>query len=152
MKENNNYERPPLLQRAYDNLYQVYTNLSSNDPDNPALLRFDAFCLSQAIEMGIKAYLEYNGANYDYTHDISDLLSVAFKNGLYVPITNYFHENPEVLTVWESKSRYGNSFNVEKNRITHIYNEAVESINNIEKEFIDDFNKMKADSDKERER
>ena len=152
MKENNNYERPPLLQRAYDNLFQVSINLSFQDPSIPALLRSDAYHLSQAIETGIKAYLEYNGIDYDYTHDISDLLNTAFKNNLYVPLTSYFHENPEVLTVWESKSRYGNTFSVDEKRIRRIYKEAVESIDNIEKEFIEDFNKLKNINDEGMER
>ena len=65
-----------------------------------------AYLIQQSYELTIKYLLENNGVEYPKTHDIDQLIRLANEQGVELYISDYLDEHSEMISQWESKSRY----------------------------------------------
>lgn len=96
-----------LLEGAKAN-YLAAEHLLTIKLDDENMINIIGYHLQQALELGIKHMLEINGIKYPKTHDITDLISLVpeeFQN-IFSDVEVY----SEVITMWESKTRYVKNF------------------------------------------
>lgn len=106
-----------LLDRAYSNYNhaQMLVNLKTDDEFTMNLV---GYLLQQAAELSLKHFLETNGINYPRTHRIEELLAIV-PDGYQDNFEDvaYF---AEVITAWESKTRYIKNYFLEEKTIRKI--------------------------------
>lgn len=96
-----------------------------------------AYHLQQAVEMAMKYSLEMNGVEYPKTHDIDQLISIANRNNVTIPLTDYIDDHAGTLSVWEARTRYVMDLRVEKRKIEKALPEIDKYLSECEKEFVD---------------
>ena len=109
-------ENDSLLNRAITN-YNAAIVLRENLNVDELFLNQIAYNIQQAYEMAIKYILELNGIEYPKTHDIDQLIRIANKSDIDLYISEYLDEHSEMISQWESKSRYVMGYLVESKKI-----------------------------------
>ena len=135
------FSEETLLDRAYTNLQAARVLLQANQGDD-LFCNIIAYHLQQAIELSIKYQLEQEGVNYPHEHDIGILIRVAQKHGVELCITDYIEEHSDMLSNWESKTRYVKNYLVELRRIEKAIPEIESSLSWCKKEFGEPFRGM----------
>ena len=109
-----------LFTRAIENynsaafLYRVIGN-------DELQLNFIAYHLQQAVEMCIKFQLEQNGLEYPLIHNIEQLLQIAAENNIDLDAPEYIEDKAEMLSIWESHTRYVMSYLVDKRKVENAF-------------------------------
>lgn len=105
-----------LFRRAYldccaaENLLKVPVN-------DEAYMNTVAYHLQQAVEKTLKAFLECAGVTVPNTHDIDKLVRMSKHNGSRVMLTEWVEEKTDMLTRWETDTRYDIDYCVEKEKV-----------------------------------
>lgn len=73
-----------------------------------------AYHLQQAVEKVLKASLECVGVTVPNTHKISKLISMTVNNGANLTVTYWIDDHAEMLSEWETETRYNMDFLAEK--------------------------------------
>ena len=105
-----------LLNRAITN-YNAAVTLKENLSVDEFFLNQIAYNIQQSYEMTIKYLLEINGVEYPKTHDIDQLIRIANVSGVNLDMSEYLDEHSEMISQWESKSRYVMGYLVESKKI-----------------------------------
>lgn len=108
--------RETLLDKAFENL-NVGEMILHGMKDDDIYLNYVGYHLQQAVELGIKFLLEYNGFEYKKTHDIDQLLRVCHEHDIDLGKNEYIEEHAEMFSVWEAKTRYILGYRLEMKKI-----------------------------------
>ncbi|MCD7765295.1 MAG: HEPN domain-containing protein [Lachnospiraceae bacterium] len=81
------------------------------------ILNNAAYHLQQAVEKILKGALECVGVTVPYSHKISRLVSMITNNGANLVITDWLDDHAEMLSEWETETRYNMDFLVEKRKL-----------------------------------
>ena len=109
-------ENDSLLNRAIT-CFNAAVVLKNNLTVDELFLNQIAYLIQQAYEMAIKYLLENNGVEYPKTHNIDQLVRLAREQGVELYISEYLDEHSEMISQWESKSRYVLGYLVEYRKI-----------------------------------
>lgn len=85
--------------------------------DDEEQLNQIGYHLQQALELAIKHILAVNGEPIQKTHDIDQLITYAKERKIELYLTEYLKEKADVITLWETKTRYVMGFSIEVERI-----------------------------------
>lgn len=72
-----------------------------------------------------------------YFNDIDQLISIANRNNVTIPLTDYIDDHAGTLSVWEARTRYVMDLRVEKRKIEKALPEIDKYLSECEKEFVD---------------
>lgn len=115
--------------------YNMAKALMNAEDDDEGFLCGIGFHLQQSIELAIKHFLEEEGIRYEFTNDITELISCASNNNVNIHISEYIVEHSEMLTSWESKTRYTKGFRIELRKIERAMIEVGNYLDICRKEF-----------------
>ncbi len=90
------------------------------------ILNNAAYHLQQAVEKILKGALECAGVTVPYSHKISKLVSMITNNGANLVVTDWLDDHAEMLSEWETETRYNMDFLVEKRKL----DKAMEEVRN----------------------
>ncbi|MCD7717711.1 MAG: HEPN domain-containing protein [Lachnospiraceae bacterium] len=90
------------------------------------ILNNAAYHLQQAVEKILKGALECVGVTVPYSHKISKLISMITNNGANLVVTDWLDDHAEMLSEWETETRYNMDFLVEKRKL----DKAMEEVRN----------------------
>lgn len=65
-----------------------------------------AYHLQQAIELALKHYMEVNGIQFPYTHNINILIQIIENKNVDVKFPDMFEYFSPTFTEWEASARY----------------------------------------------
>lgn len=85
-------------------------------------LNIVGYHMQQALELGIKHTLAMKGVPLQKTHDIDQLIAYAKANNIDLKLPDYIIEKADVITLWETKTRYILGFQIEISRIEKMLN------------------------------
>ncbi|MCC8164293.1 MAG: HEPN domain-containing protein [Lachnospiraceae bacterium] len=105
-----------LFRRAYMD-YCAAVNLLKIPENDESYLNNVAYHLQQSVEKTLKAFLECVGVTVPNTHDIDKLVRMSRDNGSRVILTEWVKEKADMLTRWETDTRYDMDYYVELERI-----------------------------------
>lgn len=97
--------------------YRAAENLAKMPENDEAYMNAVAYHLQQAVEKTLKAFLENVGVTVPNTHDIDKLVRMSRENGSQVILTEWVKEKADMLTRWETDTRYDIDYCVEKERV-----------------------------------
>ncbi len=97
--------------------YKAAEVLLEKPQNDEAYMNSVAYHLQQAVEKTLKAFLECVGVTVPNTHDISRLVRMSQNNGSRVVITEWIDDKSDMLTRWETDTRYDIDYCVEKNKV-----------------------------------
>ena len=81
--------------------------------DTVAIQCFKYFMARQIDELS----LALHGIAFQKTHDLDQLIVLAKNNGVELFLPEYLKEKADVISLWETKTRYVIGFRVEQSRI-----------------------------------
>lgn len=93
---------------------------SANDE---MILNNSAYHLQQAVEKILKGALECTGVTVPYSHKISKLVAMVTNNGANLIVTEWLDDHAEMLSEWETETRYNMDFLVEKRKLDRALDE-----------------------------
>lgn len=105
-----------LFRRAYLD-YRAAENLLKMPENDEAYMNMVAYHLQQAVEKTLKAFLECAGVTVPNTHDIDRLVRMSGNNGSRVIVTEWVEDKADMLTRWETDTRYDMDYCVEKEKV-----------------------------------
>ncbi|MCC8046623.1 MAG: HEPN domain-containing protein [Clostridiales bacterium] len=117
-----------LFRRAWLD-FRSAQNILAVPENDEAYINNVAYHLQQAVEKTLVAFLECVGVTVPNTHDIDKLVRMSKNNGSSVIVTQWIEDKADMLTRWETDTRYDIDYCVERNK-------AVEGLEKI-KEFLD---------------
>lgn len=97
-------------------------------PEDEELITIAGYHIQQALELAIKHVLSLNGVPNQKTHDIDQLIVYAESNEIELYLPNELRERADIISQWETKTRYVMGFALEYNRVA-------KTIENLEKYF-----------------
>jgi len=106
-----------LFRRAYLD-WRAADNLLKTPENDEAYMNTVAYHLQQAVEKTLKAFLECVGVTVPNTHDIDKLVRMSKNNGSRVLLTEWIEEKADMLTRWETDTRYDMDYCVERDKVT----------------------------------
>jgi HEPN domain-containing protein len=89
--------------------------------------------LQQAVEKALKYWISMRGKSYPKTHDISALLAIA--DGCDIPYPEELLAFADMLTLWESTSRYKDDFTATGKQIEKAFTICDQLYKNIQNDF-----------------
>ncbi|MCD7817877.1 MAG: HEPN domain-containing protein [Lachnospiraceae bacterium] len=104
-----------LFKRAWLD-FKAAENLLAVPMNDEAYINNVAYHLQQAVEKTLKAFLECTGVTVPNTHDIDKLVRMSNNNGSCVAITEWIEDKADMLTRWETDTRYDIDYCVEKTK------------------------------------
>ncbi|MCD8398939.1 MAG: HEPN domain-containing protein [Lachnospiraceae bacterium] len=128
-----------LFRRAWLD-YRTAANLLAVPENDEAYMNNVAYHLQQAVEKTLKAFLECVGVTVPNTHDIDKLVRMSENNGSCVTITDWIKEKTDMLTRWETDTRYDIDYCVEKKKVVTGLEEVRQflEVNGLKKELRDE--------------
>ncbi len=105
-----------LFRRAYMD-YRVAENLLKIPENDEAYMNAVAYHLQQSVEKTLKGFLECVGVTVPHTRDIDRLVRMSKNNGSRVILTDWLQEKADMLTRWETETRYDIDYCVEKRKV-----------------------------------
>lgn len=116
MSEKDDNELGTMLDKAYAQ-YQAAETLYKHLHEDPEILNIIGFHLQQAVEMTIKFQLDMQGISYPKVHDIDQLIRTANLHDAKLILSDYVDEHSEMLSTWETKSRYYVGYFIEERKV-----------------------------------
>lgn len=105
-----------LFRRAYLD-YRAAENLWKMPENDEAYMNAVAYHLQQAVEKTLKAFLECVGVTVPNTQDIDKLVRMSRDNGSRMVLTQWLKDKTDMLTRWETDTRYDMDYCVEKEKV-----------------------------------
>ena len=105
-----------LFRRAYLD-YRSAEKLLKMPENDEAYMNNVAYHLQQAVEKTLKAFLECVGVTVPNTHDIDKLVRMSVNNGSKVELTDWIEDKTDMLTRWETDTRYDIDYCVEEKKV-----------------------------------
>lgn len=93
---------------------RIIYKTAANDDEQ---LNIVGYHIQQSIELAIKHILAMHGMSFQKTHDLDQLIVLAKSNNIELYLPEYLQEKADVISLWETKTRYVIGFKVELNRI-----------------------------------
>ncbi|MCQ2799983.1 MAG: HEPN domain-containing protein [Bacilli bacterium] len=93
---------------------KILFRMASNDEEQ---LNMAAYHIEQSIEFAITYILSLHGKPFQKTHDLDQLINYAESNNIDLYLPEYLKDKADVISLWETKTRYIIGFKVELNRI-----------------------------------
>lgn len=115
--------------------YRMAKALMNAEDDDEGFLCGIGYHLQQSVELAIKHFLEEEGIRYEFTNDITALISCAKDNNVDTHIPEYIDEHSEMFTSWESKTRYIKGFRIELRKIERAMIEVGNYLDTCRKEY-----------------
>lgn len=97
--------------------YETALMIWKNPYNDEMILNNAAYHLQQAVEKVLKAALECVGVTVPNTHKISKLVKMISDNGANLVLTDWIDDHAEMLSEWETQTRYDMDFLVEKRKL-----------------------------------
>ncbi len=97
--------------------YETAAMIWRNPYNDEMILNNAAYHLQQAVEKVLKGALECVGVTVPNTHKISKLVKMISDNGANLTITDWIDDHSEMLSEWETQTRYDMDFLVEKRKL-----------------------------------
>lgn len=97
--------------------YETASMIWKHPYNDEMILNNAAYHLQQAVEKVLKGALECVGVTVPNTHKISKLVKMASDNGANLVITDWVDDHSEMLSEWETQTRYDMDFLVEKRKL-----------------------------------
>lgn len=97
----------------------IFYNASGDEEQ----LNLVAYHIQQSLELAIKHIFLINGVQVQKTHDIDQLITYAKMNNIDLYLTNYLYDHSEIISNWESKTRYVIGFILEVKKVQTVINE-----------------------------
>lgn len=116
-----------LLDKATHN-YNIAVVIAQTMDGDEAYLNYVGYHLQQSVELALKFQLEECGVQYPKTHDIDQLIRISRENELNLYIPEYIEEHAEMLSLWESRTRYVLDYQLEANKVSNTMNSVGEYI------------------------
>lgn len=88
-----------------------------NAYDDESMLNYTGYHLQQAVELSLKYLLFINGIDFPKVHSINQLISIFEENNMFDYIPNYIDDNSDMLTNWESMTRYIVNYQIARRKI-----------------------------------
>lgn len=103
-------------EKALSNLKtaKIIYKMAANDDEQ---LNIIGYHIQQSIEFAIKHILALHGIAFQKTHDLDQLIVLSKNNGVELFLPEYLKEKADVISLWETKTRYVIGFRVEQSRI-----------------------------------
>lgn len=103
-------------EKAISNFIAAKTlvNILPNDEEQ---INIAAYHLQQSLELAIKHLFLINGEQIIKTHDIDQLIIDAKKKKIDLMLPDYIIEHAEIISNWESKTRYVMGYQLELNKV-----------------------------------
>lgn len=103
-------------EKALSNLKtaKIIYKMAANDDEQ---LNIIGYHIQQSIELAIRHILALHGMAFQKTHDLDQLIVLAKNNGVELFLPEYLKEKADVISLWETKTRYVIGFRVEQGRI-----------------------------------
>lgn len=93
---------------------KILFRTASNDEEQ---LNITGYHIQQSIELAIKHILSLHGKPFQKTHDLDQLINYAESNNIDLYLPEYLKDKADVISLWETKTRYIIGFKVELHRI-----------------------------------
>ncbi len=103
--------------------YETAEMIWQSHTNDEMILNNAAYHLQQAVEKILKGALECVGVTVPYSHKISKLVSMIINNGANLIITDWLDDHAEMLSEWETETRYNMDFLVEKRKLDRAMSE-----------------------------
>lgn len=109
-------------EKAISNFIAAKTlvNILPNDEEQ---INIAAYHLQQSLELAIKHLFLINGEQIIKTHDIDQLIIDAKKKKIDLMLPDYIIEHAEIISNWESKTRYVMGYQLELNKVLRTIDE-----------------------------
>ncbi len=134
-----------LFRRAYLD-YRAAENLLKIPENDEAYMNTVAYHLQQAVEKTLRAFLECVGVTVPNTHDIDKLVRMSKNNGSKVVLTEWLEEKTDMLTRWETDTRYDMDYCVETEKVLRGLQEVKNflDVNGLKEELRDELKELNA--------
>ncbi len=106
-----------LLDKAIQNYNVALVLYTSQLAQDEVYLNYVGYHLQQSVELSIKHFLEVNGYEFEYSHDINILIKSAKDNDINWGNDEYIIDHSEMISSWESKTRYIKNYGLETEKI-----------------------------------
>ena len=96
----------------------------------------------ESFELTLKYILFMNGIDFPKVHSINQLINVFEKNDMLDLIPEYIDDNSDMITNWESQTRYILDYQIARRKIVKAFPEIENLISNVEemyKEYVNEF-------------
>jgi len=93
---------------------RIIYKTAANDDEQ---LNIAGYHIQQSIELAIEHILAMHGIPFQKTHDLDQLIVLAKSNNIELYLPEYLQEKADVISLWETKTRYVIGFKIELNRI-----------------------------------
>lgn len=110
--------------------------------DDEIMLNYAGYHLQQSVELTLKYILFMNGIDFPKVHSINQLINVFEKNDMLDLIPEYIDDNSDMITNWESQTRYILDYQIARRKIVKAFPEIENLISNVEemyKEYVNEF-------------
>ena len=110
--------------------------------DDEIMLNYAGYHLQQSVELTLKYILFMNGIDFPKVHSINQLINVFEKNDMLDLIPEYIDDNSDMITNWESQTRYILDYHIARRKIVKAFPEIENLISNVEemyKEYVNEF-------------
>ena len=104
--------------------------------DDEIMLNYAGYHLQQSVELTLKYIL------FPKVHSINQLINVFEKNDMLDLIPEYIDDNSDMITNWESQTRYILDYQIARRKIVKAFPEIENLISNVEemyKEYVNEF-------------
>lgn len=110
------------------NIYETF--------DDEVMLNYAGYHLQQAVELTLKYILFINGIDFPKVHSINQLVSIFEENDLFDLIPQYIDDNSDMITNWESQTRYILNYQIARRKIDKAFPEIEKLIKDVEKMYM----------------
>lgn len=110
--------------------------------DDEIMLNYAGYHLQQSVELTLKYILFMNGIDFPKVHSINQLINVFEKNDMLDLIPEYIDDNSDMITNWESQTRYILDYQITRRKIVKAFPEIENLISNVAemyKEYVNEF-------------
>ena len=103
--------------------------------DDEIMLNYAGYHLQQAVELSLKYILFMNGVDFPKVHSINHLISIFEENNMMDYIPEYIDDNSDMLTNWESQTRYVLNYQIARRKIVKAIPEIENFIDMVESDY-----------------
>ncbi|MCC8150997.1 MAG: HEPN domain-containing protein [Lachnospiraceae bacterium] len=97
--------------------YKTAEMIWQTQTNDEMILNNAAYHLQQAVEKILKGALECVGVTVPHSHKINRLIAMIAHNGANLTVTDWIDDHAEMLSEWETETRYNMDFLVEKRKL-----------------------------------
>ena len=103
--------------------------------DDEIMLNYAGYHLQQAVELTLKYILFMNGIEFPKVHSINQLINIFEQHDMLDCIPSYIDDNSDMITNWESQTRYILDYTIAKRKIIEAFPEIESLITEVDKTY-----------------